>query len=198
MKSTMHFKAKILKVTTFFQIYVLFLLEVKTKIWIKNFVLKCPTDFICNLEITFLRYDSPDRQLSWLVRGPGEIKSRDVELDSLERAQERSRAGTWSWTLKREPRRDQEQGRGAGLSRESPGEIKSRDGELDSQERAQARARAGTWSWAFITGWFVLLQSCSSTAASRTLSLWLYSAQLLKQQLVEYTSCFALAGSPPP
>ena len=37
--------------------------------------------------------------------------------------------------------------------------------------------------------------SCSSTVASRTLSLWLRSAQLLKQQLAEHTSCLALAGS---
>ena len=73
--------------------------------------------------------------------GPsGEIKSREVELDpqersragrwswTLRRAQERSRAGRWSWTL----RRDQEQGGGAGPS----GEIKSREVELDPQERS--------------------------------------------------------------
>ena len=35
------------------------------------------------------------------------------------------------------------------------------------------------------------------TVAFRTLSLWLCSAQLLKQQLAEYTSCLALARSPP-
>ena len=43
---------------------------------------------------------------------------------------------------------------------------------------------------------FPLLQV--STATFQTLSLCLCSAQLLKQQLTKYTSCFALVGSPPP
>ena len=70
-----------------------------------------------------------------------------MELDCQERAQKRSAAGRWSWTLKREPRRDQQQGGGAGLSRESPEEIRRREVELDSQERAQKRSGGGKWSW---------------------------------------------------
>ena len=53
----------------------------------------------------------------------------------------------WSWTLKREPRRYQEDGGGAGLSRESPEEIRRREVELDSQERAQKRSGGWRWSW---------------------------------------------------
>ena len=45
----------------------------------------------------------------------------------------------WSWTLKREPGRDQEEGSGVGLSRESPEEIRKRDVELDSQVREPRR-----------------------------------------------------------
>ena len=47
-----------------------------------------------------------------------------------ERAQERSRGGRWRWTLER-AQEDQEQGDGAGLSREHR-KIKSREMELDS------------------------------------------------------------------
>ena len=58
-----------------------------------------------------------------------------MELDSQETAQKKSGGGRWSWTLKREPRRYQEEGGGAGLSRESPGEIKSKEVELDFHNR---------------------------------------------------------------
>ena len=66
---------------------------------------------------------------------PAEIKSREVELDSQE---EGGGAG-----LSRESRRDQEQGGGAGLSRQSRrdkeegggGEIKSREMKLGSHRR---------------------------------------------------------------
>ena len=65
---------------------------------------------------------------------PGELKSREVELDpqetsgEIKRVQVISRAGRWNWTLKRvqersrESSRDQEQGVGAGPSRESRGD----------------------------------------------------------------------------
>ena len=81
---------------------------------------------------------------------PEEIRRREVELDSQERAQKRSGGGKWSWTLKREPRTDQEEGSGTGLSRESPIEFKSWETELEraqNSERAQKRSRAGRWSW---------------------------------------------------
>ena len=58
--------------------------------------------------------------------------------------------------------------------------------------------------WYNLSGWMdikhqvtYLLTYCSSTVASRTLSFWRCSAQLLKQQLAKHTSCFALPGSPP-
>ena len=35
----------------------------------------------------------------------------------------------------------------------------------------QKISRAGRWSWALIFGWFVLLHSCASTVASRTVSV---------------------------
>ena len=69
--------------------------------------------------------------------------------------------------------------------------------ETQSEHRRGQEQRGGT-TWALIAKWFVLLQRCSSTVAIRTLPLWLCSAQLMKQQLVKYASCFALAGSPPP
>ena len=94
-------------------------------------------------------------------------------------------------------------------SHENIGEIKSREVELDSHNRM--------FVWlvgrlvvvvlllfclfvllVFVCLFFVSLQSCSSTVASRTLSLLPSSAQLLKQQTAKYASCFALAGSPPP
>ena len=94
---------------------------------------------------------------------PEEIRRREVELDSQERAQKRSGGGWWSWTLRKEPRRDEEQGveldsqetaqkrsgggGGAGLSRDSPEEIRRREVELDSQERAQKISGGGRWSW---------------------------------------------------
>ena len=88
-------------------------------------------------------------------------RRREVELDSQERAQKRSGGRRWSWTLKRESRRDQEEGSGAGLSwtlkreprrdqeeesgaglsRESPIEFKSWGMELDSQVRQPRRAQ---------------------------------------------------------
>ena len=46
---------------------------------------------------------------------------------------------------------------------------------------------------ALIVSWTVFLPQVP-TAALRTLSLRLCSAQLLKEQVAEYTSCFALAG----
>ena len=63
---------------------------------------------------------------------------------------------------------------------ENPEEIKSRDVELGSES------------------WTTFCFSFSSTAVLRTLSLCHCSAQQLKQQLAEYTSCFALARSPLP
>ena len=63
-----------------------------------------------------------------------------MELDSKERAQKRSGGGRWSWTLKREPRRDQEEGGGVGLSRESPEEIRRGGSGVGlSGERTQKR-----------------------------------------------------------
>ena len=78
-----------------------------------------------------------------------------VELARLRgavaRAQERSRGGRWSWSLiagrivllLAEPRRDQEEGGGAGLSQldrlsccwQRPGEIKRREVKLGSHSR---------------------------------------------------------------
>ena len=78
----------------------------------------------------------------------------------------------------------------------SPEEIKSREVVLDPQERPgdikSREMELGSESWT------TLCFSCSSTVALRTLSLWLCSTQLLKQQLAKYSSCLALAGSPPP
>ena len=71
-------------------------------------------------------------------------------------------------------RRDQEEGGGA-----RPTIEPRRDQELGSER------------------WTTFCFSCSSTVALRTLSLRLCSAQLLKQQVVKYANCFALAGSPP-
>ena len=81
-----------------------------------------------------------------------------------------------------------------------PRQIKSREVELVHRHLIESpeRWRAGRWSWSVIAGWTVLLLSCSSTVAFRTLSLWPCSTQLLKEQLAKYISCFALAGSPPP
>ena len=90
-----------------------------------------------------------------------------MELDSQERAQERSRAGRWSWTLKREPRRDQEQGGGAGLSRGSPGEIKSRDVELGFHNRMVCLAAKLFLNSCFSDTVFVtLLRTAVETAVS--------------------------------
>ena len=81
---------------------------------------------------------------------PGEVKGREVELDSDEEldnhfllVQARSGGGRWSWTLKRA----QEQ-------------IKSREVELGSES------------------WTTFCFNCSSAVALRTLSLWLFSATL--------------------
>ena len=125
-----------------------------------------------------------------------------------------------------ESRRDQVQGDGAGLSQRSGAGLSQRSGAGLSQrsgaglsQRSGAvwksvevavmgsndpnspyglRGRKATLNWDLIAGWIVLLKSCSPTVPSRTLSLWLCSEQLLKQQLAEYASCFALAGSPLP
>ena len=63
---------------------------------------------------------------------------------------------------------------------QSPGEIKSREVEL-----------AHSWTVCLVAELFL------STSLSDTVHLWLCSTQLLKQQLVKYTSCFVLVGSPP-
>ena len=90
---------------------------------------------------------------SWAQENPGEIKSKEVELKSQKNPGE----------IK---------SREVELESQSPGEIKRKEEELDSPENlGEMRSRAGRWSWAVIAGWFVLLQSCSSTVASRTLSL---------------------------
>ena len=52
---------------------------------------------------------------------------------------------------------------------------------------AQDKSRGRRWTWALRTGWIVFLQRCSSTVAFRAPSLWLCSAQPLKQQLAKYT-----------
>ena len=79
---------------------------------------------------------------------PGEIKSREVELDSQEPGRDQEQGGGGGAGLSREPRRDQEKGGRAGLSRtrersragrwswtlKNPGEIKCREVELDYQE----------------------------------------------------------------
>ena len=63
------------------------------------------------------------------------------------RPQERSRAGRWSWTLKR---------------------VQERSKAVKwnwTLKRAQEISRGGRRSWALIAGWTVLLLKCSSTAA---------------------------------
>ena len=122
--------------------------------------------------------------LSWRAgqsfAGPGEIKRREVELDSREeldnhlRVQARSRGGRWRWTLVKSwtiiygSRRDQEEGGGDGLSWRAgqsftgPGEIKRREVELDSHEeldnhlRVQARSRGGRWRWTLVKSWTII------------------------------------------
>ena len=78
---------------------------------------------------------------------------------------------------------------------DNPGEIKRREVELEPQESPgeikSMEVELGSESWT------TLCFSCTSTVASRTLSLWLCSAQLLKEQLAKCTSCFPLAGSSP-
>ena len=76
------------------------------------------------------------------------MKKLDFHSQVQVRSRGRRRAG-----LSREPRRDQEEGGGTGLSQDSPGEIKSREVELGSES------------------WTALCFSCSSTAVLRTLSL---------------------------
>ena len=83
------------------------------------------------------------------------------------------------WTFICGSRRDQEEGGGAGPSREP----------RKDQEQGGG---AGPESW---TAFYF---SCSSTAVLRASSLCFYSEQQLKQQLAENTSCFALAMSPLP
>ena len=99
------------------------------------------------------------------------------------RVQARSRGGRWAGLSRR-----------VGLSLEGPGEIKRGEVMLDPQESpGEIKSREAELGSEICT---VLCFSCYSTAVLRTLSLWLCSAQQLKQQLAEYTSCFALARSP--
>ena len=69
----------------------------------------------------------------------------------------------------------------AELFSKTPGEIKRREVELGSR------------SWVDCLVDELFLNSCFSDTVFVTLL-----QQLLKEQLAEYTICFALAGSPPP
>ena len=82
-------------------------------------------------------------------------------------------------------------------SQESPGEIKSsREVELDSQESPgeikRREVELGSHSRMDCLAAEMFLNSCFS---GHSLSDLICSAQLLKQQLAKYISCFALAGS---
>jgi len=93
-----------------------------------------------------------------------------VELDSQEELDNHSRG---PGEIKREAEPDPQ---------ESPGDAKSREVELHGLSES----------------WTSLCFGRSPTVALRTLSLGLGFAQLLKQQLAKYTSCFSMARSPPP
>ena len=81
----------------------------------------------------------------------------------------------------------------ARLSFAGPGEIRKTEVVLDPQESPEEiKSSEVELSSEF---WTVFCFSCSATAVLRTLSLWLCSAQQLKQQLAEYTSCFAMVRS---
>ena len=86
-----------------------------------------------------------------------------------------------------------------------------------AQERSEEGGGAGFWQWdglpfasffhlSLVALWdysglvntFIHVMHPLQQLVFRALSLWLCSAQLLKEQVEEYTSCFALAGSPPP
>ena len=72
------------------------------------------------------------RRIGLSFAGPGEIESREVELDPQENPEEiKSREVVLD--AQESPGRDQEEGVGAGLSRK-PEEIKRREVELDPQE----------------------------------------------------------------
>ena len=129
------------------------------------------------------------------AQSPGEIKRREVELDSHEeldnhlRVQARSRGGRWSWTLMKSwtiicgSRRDQEEGGGAGLSWRAgqsfagPGEIKRREVEMDSREeldnhlRVQARSRGGRWRWTLVKSWTIICGSSPVEIKNREVEL---------------------------
>ena len=93
---------------------------------------------------------------------------------TLKRAQERSRTGRWSWTLKRAQERSRT-GRWSWTlkrdSQESSGEVKSREVELDSHCKLDNPLLQ------------LFLNSCFTDIDCVTL-------QLLKQQLAKYTSSF--------
>ena len=120
------------------------------------------------------------REVKLGCHSPGEMKSREVELGS-----------------------------------DSRGETKSREVELGSDSRGETKSREvelGTHSWTDCLAAEFFNNSCFSDTVFATLLRLSFpqqllfghclrdvcSAQLLKQQLAECTSCLALAGSPPP
>ena len=90
--------------------------------------------------------------------------------------------------------RDQEEGGGAGPSRE-PRRDQEREVELDPQE-SSGEIKRGRWSWAQKVG--QPFASVVPQQLSYVHRLCDCSAQQLKQQLEKYGGYFALARSPPP
>ena len=66
-----------------------------------------------------------------------------------------------------------------------------------SVSKGQERSRGGRWSWALIES-CTIFRFSSSTAAFRTLSLWLCSAQLVERTISEIRKLLRMAGSPSP
>ena len=157
--------------------------------------------------------------LSWRVEqsfvGQGKIKRREVSWTFRQ-----------SWTIIWGSRRDQEEGgeldsheelnnhlrvqarstggRWAGLSVScrvgqsfaDPGETKRRQW-CWTLKRARERSRAGSWSWAQKVGQ-LFASVVSQQLCYRNCLCDCFTLVAVKQQLVEYTSCFAQARSPLP